>query len=342
MQTTPSPITPERLMQFAFAYAPPLIIEAAIRHRIFDVLDEGAKTIEQLSQATGASMRGLRILLNVLVSLEFLDKDADQKYTLTPESATFLVSTKPSFYGGLFRHISHQLLPKWLELTEIVRTGKPSTAINNETAGADFFQQFVNDIFPLSYPAARVLADVLSIADAQSPLRVLDLAAGSGVWGITIAQQSPQVRVTALDWAGVIPVAQQNVERFGLRDRFEFLAGDLLATDFGIGYHLAILGQILHSEGETRSRQLLHQVFEALAPSGTIAIAEWLVNDNHTQPLGATIFAVNMLVNSEAGDTFSFAQISSWLTQAGFINARTVDAPGPSPLILATKPQSIL
>ena len=338
-QMSHPPVTPDRLMQFAFGYAPTLIIETAIRHHVFDLLDTGARTIEQLSQATGTSLRGLRGLLNALVALEFLAKDTEQAYTLTPESAAFLVSTKPSFQGGLFKHTSGQLLPKWLELTEVVRTGKPATTINQEAAGTDFFQQFVNDIFPLSYPAAQVLAEVLDVAHAEQLLNVLDLAAGSGVWGLTIAQQSPQVHVTALDWAGVIPVAKKNAERLGLTDRVKYLEGDLLTTAFGTGYHLAILGHIIHSEGEVRSRQLLHKVFEALATGGTIAIAEWLVNEDRTGPINATIFAVNMLVNSEEGDTYSFAEISSWLTEVGFINSRTVEAPGPSPLILATKPQ---
>jgi precorrin-6B methylase 2 len=332
------PVTPDRLMQFVFGYAPTLIIEAAIHHHVFDLLDAGAKTIEQLSQANGTSVRGLRILLNALVAFEFLAKDAEQAYTLTPESAAFLVSTKPSFHGGLFKHTSSQLLPKWLELTEIVRTGNPATAINQEAGGADFFQQFVNDIFPLSYPAARMLAEVLDVSHAEQLVNVLDLAAGSGVWGLTIAQQSPQVHVTAIDWAGVIPVAQKNAERFGLTDRFKCIEGDLLTTAFGTSYDLAILGHIIHSEGETRSRQLLHKVFEALTTGGTIAIAEWLVNEERTGPINATLFAVNMLVNSEEGDTYSFAEINSWLTEIGFINARIVEAPGPSPLILATKP----
>lgn len=338
MQPTPPPVTPDRLMQFAFAFAPPLMIEAAIDHQIFDILDEGTKTIDQLSQITGASVRGLRVLLNALVALDFLHKDATQQYSLTPESAAFLVSTKPSFQGGLFRHASHDLVPKWLGLTEIVQTGKPPSAINQEAAGAEFFQQFVNDIFPLSYPAAKILAEVLNVAHAEQPFGVLDLAAGSGVWGITIAQQSPQVQVTAIDWANVIPVTQQNADRFGLSDRFSTIAGDLLSVDFGTGYQLATLGHIIHSEGETRSRQLLHKVFAALASGGTIAIAEWLMNQDRTGPINAAIFAVNMLVNTEVGDTYSFAEISSWLTEAGFTDARTLAAPGPSPLILATKP----
>ena len=111
-----APVTPERIYQFAFAYAPPLVLEAAIRHHVFDVLDSGGKTLAEVSQATGASERGLAAIMNMLVGFDFLAKDAQGNYTLTPESSAFLVSTKPSFQGGLIRHTSEHLLPRWLEL----------------------------------------------------------------------------------------------------------------------------------------------------------------------------------------------------------------------------------
>src|SRR6185312_14250064 len=112
-------------MEFAWGYAPTLVIEAALRHGIFDALDQKTSTLAQLAEETGASARGLKAILNVLVSLGLLGRDGDN-YTLTPESATFLVSSKPGYYGMFFKHISDQLLPKWLELTDIVRTGKPA------------------------------------------------------------------------------------------------------------------------------------------------------------------------------------------------------------------------
>lgn len=108
--------------------------------------------------------------------------------------------------------------------------------------------------------------------------------------------------------------------------------------DFGTGYNVATLGHILHSEGEPRSRRLLAKVFEALAPGGTIAIAEFLVNSDRNGPLNGLIFAVNMLVNTENGTTWSFEEISDWLCEVGFTNPRLLESPGPSPLILATKP----
>src|SRR5262249_41373717 len=149
-QQSKSDVTPERLMGFAWGYAVPLIIESAIRHRVFDVLDQGPKTLEQVSGETKASQRGLRAILDALVSID-LARKSGLEYSLAPESAKFLVSTKQSFQGGIFKHVSTQLLPKWIQLSEVVATGKPAAAVNRENSGAEFFQQFVEDIFPMSY-----------------------------------------------------------------------------------------------------------------------------------------------------------------------------------------------
>jgi ubiquinone/menaquinone biosynthesis C-methylase UbiE len=287
---------------------------------------------------SGASVRGLRAVMNALAGLELLTKDAGGRFGLTAESAAFLVSSKPGFLGGVIRHTSTQLVPKWLALGEVVRTGRPSSSVNQENVGAEFFHNFVEDIFPMSYPSAQRLAEALEIAAAKKPVSVLDLAAGSGVWGIALAQKSPRVTVTAVDWPGVLDVTRKVAARLGVAGRFAFVAGDLASADFGRGHDIATLGHILHSEGEQRGRALLKKTFDALAPGGTIAIAEFLVDDARTGPPVALIFAVNMLVNTDEGDTWSFSEIAGWLRSAGFRDPRTIEAPGPSPLILATKP----
>jgi hypothetical protein len=126
-------------------------------------------------------------------------------------------------------------------------------------------------------------------------------------------------------------------ERLGVAERFTFIDGDLATANFGTSYDVAVLGHILHSEGESRSRALLKKTGNALKAGGTIAIAEWLVNDERTAPPNGLIFGVNMLVNTDHGDVFSFNEIQSWLKEAGFEKARTLDVPGPSPLILANR-----
>lgn len=332
------PVTPERIMQFAWGYSLPLIIEAALHHGVFDTLDQGPKSLPELEKASGASERGLTAILNVLVALQLLSKDGEGRYSLTPESSAFLVSGRPGFMGGMIHHTSSDLIPKWLYLNDVVKTGSPTKAVNQQGSGTEFFEKFVNDIFPMSYPAAQDLANYLRLDLMSGDVNVLDLAAGSGVWGIVLAQSAAQVRVSAVDWPGVLKITRKNADKFGLADRFTFREGDLQEADFGDGYQVATLGHILHSEGEERSRKLLAKTFDALASGGTIAIAEFLVNDDRSGPIPGLIFAVNMLVNTDTGSTYSFEEISRWLGEAGFVDARTLSSRGPSPLILANKP----
>jgi hypothetical protein len=175
----------------------------------------------------------------------------------------------------------------------------------------------------------------------MAPTAAGDLGAGSAVWSVALAQRSPYVRVTAVDWPDVIGIARKVTSRLGLSERYGFVAGDLGDAGFGADHAIAVLGHVLHSEGEARSRALLAKTFSALAPGGTIAIAEILVDASRTGPLAALIFAVNMLINTDRGDTFSLEEIDGWLRSVGFDHVRTVNAPGLAPrIVLATKPNA--
>jgi SAM-dependent methyltransferase len=332
-------LDPEKIFRYSFAYAPPLMIEAAVRLNVFDALADGPQSLDELAKGVGADRRGLRILLNGLAGLELIAKTGADSYGLTPEADAFLVSGRPAFLGGFFRHTSTQLMPKWLRLTDVVRDGRPPEEVNLETDGAAFFEQFVEDIFPLSRPAALGFADREGLAAAGGPISVLDVGAGSGVWSVTLAEKSQRVRATAVDWPGVLKVTRRVAERHGVADRFTFSPGDFSTADFGTGHQYATIGHILHSEGPTRGPALLKKVFDALAPGGKVVITEWLVDEARTGPLPSLIFAVNMLVNTTEGDTYSFPEIARWLADAGFVDAKLIeDLRSPSPLIVATKP----
>jgi len=152
-----------------------------------------------------------------------------------------------------------------------------------------------------------------------------------------LAQQSPQVSVTAQDMQGVLDVTKRMASRFNLADRFEYLPGDFHTMDFGTGFNLATLGHILHMLGIDECRQLLKKAAGALAPKGTVVISEFLVKDDRTGPPMALIFAVNMLAHTDNGDTYSFEQISGWLKEAGLVNIRKIEPGGPVGLVLADK-----
>jgi len=337
-QQAAAPFGPQRLMQIAWGFAPALIVGTAAETGVFNALADGSRSLDTLAATTGASRRGLRAILNALAGVQLVEKIAPDSYRLTPESAAFLVESSPAYIGDLFRHFSSQLIPGWLRLTESVRSGAPVTAVDDERTGAPFFAAFVESLYLVNRHAAAALAAHLG-ADRPGGLSVLDLAAGSGVWSLAFAQASPQVRVTAVDWPMVLEVTRRVAARLGLADRYRMVAGDLLQAPFGEGHHVATLGHILHSEGEARSRRLLNKTFDALAPGGTVAIAEFLVEPDRSGPPVALIFAVNMLVHTHEGDTYSCPEIAGWLEEAGFVNTRTLEIPGPSPLILADRPR---
>jgi ubiquinone/menaquinone biosynthesis C-methylase UbiE len=234
-------------------------------------------------------------------------------------------------------HLANQLLDNFRHLPEIVRTGKPVSAVNQQNQGAEFFSKFVECLFNLNYASACALAEELAKQLPAGKINILDVAAGSGVWGFGVAQRFPQSQITAVDWHTVLPVTRRVAQRQDLADRLHTIEGDIQEVDFGTGFHVATLGHILHSEGETRSRNLLKKVFDALAPGGIIAIAEFVANDDRTAPPYPLLFAVNMLVHTDDGDTYTFKQMTAWLEEIGFRQVRQVDVSAPSPILVAVK-----
>jgi ubiquinone/menaquinone biosynthesis C-methylase UbiE len=328
--------SPERIQRLAWGFAPLFAIDAAIANGLFDTLAEAPLSLSALAARAGVAERGLKALLPALAAFGLLRREGET-FALTEEAARYLVSTSPSTLTGMIRHLSHQLLEEWRKLPEVVRSGRPAMPVNTEAAGSVFFANFDEALFPMNRPAAVALAQHLALGGRGRPVRVLDLAAGSGVWGITLAESAPNVTVRAVDWPAVLPVTRRMVERHGLTGRFTFVGGDLASADFGTGHDVAVLGHILHSEGERRGRALLRRCHEALAPGGEIVIAEFLVEPDRSGPLFGLLFALNMLIHTEEGDTFSFPEIAAWLEEAGFEAARTLDVPAPSPLILARR-----
>jgi len=324
-------------MQISWGYAPPLIVQAGVANGVFDALARGPKTVAETGKATGASPRGLTALMDALVGLGLLTRDDAGRFSLTPESAAFLVSDSPATLGPFFKQISSKVIPGWLGINEVVRSGRPPQAMNQEGPGAAFFEDFVESLFPLNFAGASALGAHLGLAQSKKPVSVLDIAAGSGVWSIALAKQSPKVEATAVDWPRVLKVTQKVVERHGLGSQFRFVGGDILSADFGKGHDVAVLGHILHTEGEERSRTLLKRVHDALGPDGTIVIGEFLADADRRGPPLPLIFAVNMLLHSDCGTTFSYEEIGKFLAEAGFGETRKLEVPGPSPLILAKR-----
>jgi ubiquinone/menaquinone biosynthesis C-methylase UbiE len=329
-------ITPDRIMQFAWAFGVTRAVASCLELHVFTHIAQGRSTAEEIAAREKATPRGVRMLLDAVVSVGLVVRQESGKHTLAPDTAKFLVEGEPAYIGALVQLLGEHGYDNWRTLTEVVKTGQPSRKLDDPAKAAEFWDKLIDPLFNLNYAAATLLGKELARLHPSGAYRVLDVAAGSGVWGIGAAQGDKRVSVTAFDLDGSLKHARANVEKMGLKDRFEFLPGDLRTTDVGTArFDAAILGHICHSEGAMQTQALFAKMARAMKPGGTLAIAEFLVAPDRSGPPSGTLFALNMLAGTTEGDTFSVPQLTGWLEKAGFDHVR--ELPAPSPLVLATK-----
>lgn len=309
---------------------------AAIELELFTHIAAGEHTVEEIARAAKASERGVRRLLDAMVALRYLRKKGS-RYALEPVARQFLIRGG-EFYVGDAAKTTRLHWDSWARLTDVVKSGRPLERVDSEEKAREYFPTLVKALFPRSFLAAQAAVASLGDRARKRIQRILDVAAGSGAWSIAFARGIPQARVTILDLPQVTPITRQFAERFGVADRFEYLEGNLREVDFGRDrYDLVILGQIIHAEGPEWGKKLVKKSGQALRDGGLLLIAEMVPNETRTGPVAPLLFSLNMLLHTEQGDVFTLREYRSWLREAGFKKVRTVAAPAPSPLILATK-----
>jgi len=335
--TNVAEISPAKLFEGMFGFAITCVLATAVELDLFTAMDRGADTVEKLVEETSCPPRGLRILLNALAGSGYLANDKGC-YLLTLFSATYLSKQSPTYAGDVVLH-GRALRDSWDHLTEVVRTGSVSRAVEAAGDRGEFFSQLVGSLYGSNTPAAEGTARLLWKGEAPSPCRVLDVGAGSGVWSLALARKVPHARVTVADWPAVIEKAtKQFVARENATDRYSYLPGDFRQVDFGeSAFDVAYLGHICHSEGAENSRRLLQRIHRALKPGGKLVIADILPDEERREATFALLFAVNMLVNTEDGDTFTFGEYRQWLGSSGFGDVQALNVPAPSPVIVATR-----
>lgn len=325
------------LMQIQFSFAASRILLTALELDVFSPLASGAQTAPEMIDATGYSARGLPMLLDALVPLSLLNKRGD-RYELTPISESYLVNGKPDYIGRALVEAHTRLLASWDQLADSVRTGKPYSVVEEQKAAEEFFPALVRWLHVTNADPARRLAQALRAKTAKNPV-VLDVACGSGIWGISFAQAESTAQVIANDYPKVLDtVTRGYIEREGLSARYRYAPGDIKQVQIpSESCDLILLGNIIHSEGEAASRAIFRKCFELLKPGGQVAIIDMIPNDQRTGPPFALVFALNMLVNTATGSTYTMEEYRSWLGEAGFNEVSTVDVGSHSPAIVARK-----
>ena len=328
-------LSPDSLLQLHFSFTASRALTAAVQLGVFTPLTEGGRTAEALAALLETSPRGMRMLLDALTALELLEKRGSH-YELAPISDEYLVAGRPGYIGTMFE--SEVGWCAWGSLTEAIRNGAPVQQIESESGAAEFFPKLLPSLHVLNQEPARKMAESLGIGSSLKGARTLDIAAGSGVWGIAVAAADPAATVTALDFSAVLEITKRYVEERSLSEQFKYLPGDLNTTPLAASsYDLILLGNILHSEGAASSKQLLQRAYQSLCPGGRVAIVEIVPNDLRSAPPFPLLFALNMLVHTLHGDVFTIAEITAWLSEAGFAHVSTSDIGTSSPLIVGVK-----
>ncbi len=315
---SPSNPSPQLFFDTITAFERTEALRAAIELDLFTQVAAGHKTAAELAGSCKASARGVRILADYLTIAGFLRKDGD-RYELTPDSAAFLDRRSPAYLGGAANFLLAPELRKAFEqLPAAVRRG--GTAVSEEgTVSHDnpIWVSFARAMGPLMAMTARLLADLVS-GDPGRPLRVLDVAAGHGLFGIAVAQRYRQARISALDWPNVLAVAAENARAAGVADRHTLLPGSAFDVDWGGPYGVVLLTNFFHHFDAATCERLAAKAHAALAPGGRAITLDFIPEPDRVTPPTAAAFALTMLATTARGDAYTFAEYQQFFARAGF------------------------
>lgn len=314
--TPPQQPTPERFFNAMNAHQQTEALKAAVELEVFTAIAEGNRTAATIAKRCGAAERGVRTLCDFLTIHGFLTKDGTQ-YGLAPDTAVFLNRQSPAYLGGAMEFmLSPRSREAFAQLTEAVRRGGTALGEGSVIPENPEWVTFARAMMPLMrMPAQMVAAELRKGGEAH---KVLDIAAGHGMYGIGVAKENPGAQVYAADWKNVLEVAKGNAQAMGVGDRYHLIPGSAFETDFGSGYDVVLIPNFLHHFDVPTCTSLLKKVRAALKPGGRAAILEFIPNDDRVTPPMAAAFSMIMLANTPRGDAYTFAEIESMAKDAGF------------------------
>jgi len=300
------------------AYQQTEALKAAIELDLFTAIGEGGGTSAELAELCRASERGIRILCDYLVVIGFLNK-GENRYGLTPDSAKFLDRRSPACMATIARFIiSPTLTGAFRDVAAAVRKG--GTVMSEEGMVAPehpVWVDFARAMAPMMALPAELIAGLMG-ANAGEKWKVLDIAAGHGLFGIALAKHNPNAEIVAVDWPNVLDVARENAKAAGVSGRYRTIAGSAFEVDYGSGYNLVLLTNFLHHFDVPTCERLLRKIHAALAPEGRAVAYEFVPDEDRVSPPVAAKFSLMMLGTTPSGDAYTFSEYERMFRNAGF------------------------
>lgn len=324
-----SDVSPELFVDSVLSYMKTAAIKSAVGLNLFTEIASGADSAEVLAKKTGAAPRGLAILCDYLTVNGFLEKSGE-RYALTPSSQAFLDARSPAYMGRVVEFLaSPEMIGLFLENPlSYVRQGG-SEGLANVAPNNPIWVQFAKAMTAFMAPVAQGVAQHVA-AWPQAPRRVLDIAAGHGLFGISVAQALPNAEITAVDWEGVLAVARKNAERGGVAARYRTIVGSAFEVDWGKDYDLVMLPNFLHHFDFETCAAFLKKVKGSLAPAGRAFAVEFVPDEDRISPHLPAIFSFVMLGSTPKGQAYTAAELDKMARAAGYKGASVIPLP-PSP-----------
>jgi len=313
-----APLNPGLVFEMMQAHQRTAALKAAIDLDVFRAVGEGPGDVPSIARHCAASERGIRVLCDFLVIHGVLAKE-DGHYRHTPTSAAFLDPASPACLASVAHFLGNPANHEpYLHLADIVRAGRTVLPGDGSVEPENpIWVQFAETMAPMMAPVAGPLA-ALALEGSAGPMRVLDIAAGHGLFGIAVLTQNPQARVTAVDWAAVLQVALRNARKAGVDDRYEMLPGSAFEVEFGGPYDAVLLTNFLHHFDKLTCVALLKKIHAALRPGGRVATLEFVPNEDRVSPPMSAGFSMTMLAATRAGDAYPLSEITAMYQEAGF------------------------
>ena len=318
----PQPPSPALIFDTLNAYQRTAALHAAVELDLFTAIAEGKKTPTALAARIQASEKGARVLCDFLVIIGFLTKQGNE-YSLTSDSSLFLDRKSPAYLGSITEFLAKvgQETGAFNDLAAVVRKG--GTVIGEEgTVSPDnpIWVNFAHTMAPLMFRPSELIAKIIG-ADSGQKWKVLDIAAGHGLFGIAIAKNNPNAAIVALDWAAVLEVAKENAQKAGVANRYSTLPGSAFDVDFGSGYDVVLITNFLHHFDVPTNEALLRKVHAALAPGGRAVTLEFIPNEDRVSPATEASFAMMMLGTTAHGDAYTFTEYDRMFRNTGYASS---------------------
>lgn len=316
----PDTWTQEKILELCGAFLKPRIVITAAQLNLFAELDGRSRTVEDLCDEHGWSPRGLRILLDALAAMGLIEKSRDGHYTLNASLSGLLV---PGSESSVLPMVLHRgsMWKTWSNLTEIVATGRNPNPMGAESRSDEDIEAFIGAM----HVVGRAAADTVAAAVDLSPFRrLLDVGGGSGTYTMAFLKRAPHLTATVFDLPRVIEIARRRLTDAGFIDRVTLSAGDYNADPLPSGHDLALLSAIIHINSREGNQALFRKVYDCLEPGGAILIRDHLMDPTRTRPVEGAIFAVNMLVATRGGSTYTLEETTADLEAAGFHDVRLI------------------